>query len=158
MGPRDHRIHLGRMDSSKSSPQNHSLAKVYFSEPILGTTKGSPGQNVDPSPPESSQRQIWETLPNHSKRCAQPILAKNLAEPRPQNSKRSHEVKNTFLCLSCNNHKFCVRNQTFTNYFLGFGPFWDIWCPKPNIYELFLRFWTLLGYLVSEIQYLRIIF
>ena len=37
---------------------------------------------------------------------------------------------------------FGVRNPTFTNYFLDFGPTWDVWCWKPNIYELFLRFWT----------------
>ena len=55
-----------------------------------------------------------------------------------------------------------VRNPTFTNYFLGFwthlgclvpevyiydffldfGPTWDVWCQKPNIYKLFLGFWT----------------
>ena len=37
---------------------------------------------------------------------------------------------------------FGVRNPTFTNYFWDFGPTWDVWCWKPNIYELFLRFWT----------------
>ena len=31
------------------------------------------------------------------------------------------------------------------------------WCWKPNIYELFLGFWTHLGCLVSETQHLRII-
>ena len=35
-----------------------------------------------------------------------------------------------------------ARNPTFTNYFGDFGPTWDVWCWKPNIYELFLRFWT----------------
>ena len=71
-----------------------------------------------------------------------------------------------------------VRNQTFTNYFWDFGPTWDVWCQKPNIYELFwdfgptwdvwcqktyiyellLRFWTHLGCLVLETQHLRMIF
>ena len=35
MAPRDHRIHLGRMDSPESSPQNHSSAKICF----FGTPK-----------------------------------------------------------------------------------------------------------------------
>ena len=35
-----------------------------------------------------------------------------------------------------------ARNPTFTNYFWDFGPTWDVWRWKPNIYELFLRFWT----------------
>merc|ERR1712216_1050874 len=70
----------------------------------------------------------------------------------PQNSKRSHGVKNIcFVFFSC-------KNPTFTNDFWDLGPFWDVWCPKPNIYELFLGFWTLLGCLVSKTQHLRIIF
>ena len=46
MGPRDHRIHLGRMDSLKNSPQNHSSIKQLFSGPFF-EPKRSPGQNVD---------------------------------------------------------------------------------------------------------------
>ena len=49
MAPRDHRIHLGRMDSPESSPQNHSSAKICFS----GPQKTSPGQNVDLGVPKS---------------------------------------------------------------------------------------------------------
>ena len=49
MAPRDHRIHLGRMDSPESSPQNHSSAKICFS----GPQKTSPGQNVDLGDPKS---------------------------------------------------------------------------------------------------------
>ena len=30
MAPRDHRIHLGRMDSPKTPPQNHSSTKQFF--------------------------------------------------------------------------------------------------------------------------------
>ena len=81
--------------------------------------------------------------------------------------------------LSCKNQTFCVGNPTFTHYFWDFGPTWDawrqkpniyelclgfvwpawdVWCQKPNIYESFLGFWTHLGCLVSETQHLRIIF
>ena len=41
--------------------------------------------------------------------------------------------------------KFGVGNPTFTNYFWDLGPTWDAWCQKPNIYKLFLGFWTHLG-------------
>ena len=68
-----------------------------------------------------------------------------------------------------------VRNPIFTNYFWDLGPFWGVWCQKPNIYELFWGFGTLfemygvrnptfmnyfwdlgpfLGCLVSETQHL----
>ena len=49
MAPRDHRIHLGRMDSPESSPQNHSSAKICFS----GPKKTYAGQNVDLGGPKS---------------------------------------------------------------------------------------------------------
>ena len=49
MAPRDHRIHLGRMGSPESSPQNHSSAKVCFS----GPQKTYAGQNVDLGDPKS---------------------------------------------------------------------------------------------------------
>ena len=35
---------------------------------------------------------------------------------------------------------FGARNPAFTKYFEDFGPTWDVWCQKPNIYELFLGF------------------
>ena len=47
MAPRDHRIHLGRTDSLKAPPQNHSSTKQLFSGPFFAP-KISPGQNVDP--------------------------------------------------------------------------------------------------------------
>ena len=216
MGPRDHRIHLGRRDSLNTPPQNHFSTKQLFSGPFF-TPKRSPSQNVAPKSP---QRSILGTFPNHSKKNAQPILAQSWAESTPQNSKRSHGVKNIFFtffmqkskvrCQKPNiyelffwfwTHLGCmvsetqhlrmilgildplgmsgVRNPTFTNYFWDFGPTWDVWCQKPNIYELFLgfgthtwnawcwkpniyefflNFWTHLGCLVSETQHLRILF
>ena len=39
VAPRDHRIHLGRRDSPKSSSQNHSLTKLSFSGPIFDPKK-----------------------------------------------------------------------------------------------------------------------
>ena len=51
-----------------------------------------------------------------------------------------------------------VRNLTFTNYFWDLGPTWDVWCQKPNIYELFFGFCSHLGCLVSETKHLRINF
>ena len=74
----------------------------------------------------------------------------------PQTEPRGE--KHIFRDCSCKNPKFGVGKPTFTNYFLDFGPTWDVWCQKPNIYELFLGFWTHLGCLVSETQHLRIIF
>ena len=43
-----------------------------------------------------------------------------------------------------------VRNPTITTYFWVFGPTWDVWYQKPNIYELFLGFWTHLEVLVGS--------
>ena len=63
-----------------------------------------------------------------------------------------------FCTFSCKNRKCGVGNPTFTNYFWDFGPTWDVWCQKPNIYELFSGFWTHLGCLVLETQHVRIIF
>ena len=137
MGPRDHRIHLGRRDSPKTPPQNHSSTKPSFSGPFF-TPKRSPAQNVDPTLPKSPQGPILGTFPNHSNNDAQPILEKSWAESTPQHSKRSHGVKNTFFAF------FLQKSK--------------VWCQKPNIYELFLGFWTLLGCLVSETQHLRSIF
>ena len=128
MGPRDPRIHLGRMDCPKTPPQNHSSTKPSFSGPFF-TPKSSPAQNVDPTLPKSPQRPILGTFPNHSKKNAQPILAKSSAECTPQNSKRSHGVKNTFLC--------CIHAKIQSLVL------------KPTIYELFFGFWTHLGCLVS---------
>ena len=96
MGPRDHRIHLGRRDSPKTPPQNHSSTKPSFSGPIFYPKK-VPSPKCWPNPPKSPQRPILGTFPNHSKKNAQPILAKSWAESTPQSSKRSHGVKNTFF-------------------------------------------------------------
>ena len=40
---------------------------------------------------------FFGTSPNGAKRYPQPLLAKSYAFPRPQSSKRSHEVKNIFF-------------------------------------------------------------
>ena len=39
MGPRDHRIHLGRMDSLKTPPENHSSTKLFL-RTMSSTQKG----------------------------------------------------------------------------------------------------------------------
>ena len=72
------------------------LHKTSLFWTIFGTKRFS-GQNVDPTLPKSLQRPILGTFPNHSKKNAQPILVKSWAESTPQNYKRSHGVKNTFL-------------------------------------------------------------
>ena len=51
MGPRDHRIHLGRRDSPASSPQNHSLTKLCFSGP-QNHPKNIPGPKCHPGGPK----------------------------------------------------------------------------------------------------------
>ena len=73
MAPRDHRIHSGRRDSPKSSPQNNSSTKHFFWHHFFGP-KRSPSQNVASKSP---QRPILGTFSNHSKKNAQPILAKS---------------------------------------------------------------------------------
>ena len=52
MAPRDHRIHLGRMDSPKTPPQNHSSTKQLFSGPFFGAKK-VPGPKCGPGDPKS---------------------------------------------------------------------------------------------------------
>ena len=52
MGPRDHRIHLGRMDSLKTPPQNHSSTKQLFSGPFCGSKK-APRPKCRPGGPKS---------------------------------------------------------------------------------------------------------
>ena len=52
MAPRDHRIHLGRMDSLKTLPQNHSSTKQLFSGPFSGAKK-VPGPKCRPGDPKS---------------------------------------------------------------------------------------------------------
>ena len=96
MGPRDHRIHLGRMDSPKTSPQNRSSTKPSFSGQFARPKK-LPSPKCWPNPSKSPQRPILGTFPNHSKKNAHPILAKSWAESTPQSSKRSHGVKSTFF-------------------------------------------------------------
>ena len=55
-------------------------------------------------------------FPNHSKKNAQPFLAKSWAESTPQNSKRSHGVKNTFFVRFHANIK-----SLMLGHFLGSG-------------------------------------
>ena len=47
MGPRDHRIHLGRKDSPKSSPQIHSSTKSCFSG-VIFYSKNAPKPKCRP--------------------------------------------------------------------------------------------------------------
>ena len=155
MAPRDHRIHLGRRDSLKTPPQNHSSTKQLFSGPFVAP-KRSPSQKCRPQIfPEADFGNFSKSL--QKVRTANP--SENLSRFRPKNPKRSHGVKNTFLvfCHAKINSLVLetqhlriifgildppgmsgVRNPTFTNYFWDFGPTWDVWCQKPNIYELFL--------------------
>ena len=138
MGPRGHRIHLGRSNSFKTPPQNHSSTKPFFSGPIFYPKK-VPSPKCWPNPPKSPKRPILGTFPNHSKKNAQPFLAKSWAESTTQNFKRSHGVKNKFLCV------FIEKKSKVS-------------CPKPHISELILGFWTLLGCLVSKTQHFGINF
>ena len=85
MAPRDHRIHLGRMDSPES-PQNHSLAKIYFFGTPKLVEKTPPGQNVDLGVPKSDPglpnpaRGMKKQKMRAEKPCRTPP-SKNLTEP-----------------------------------------------------------------------------
>ena len=52
MAPRDHRIYLGRMDSPKTPPRNHSSTKQLFSGPFFGA-KMVPRPKCGPGGPKS---------------------------------------------------------------------------------------------------------
>ena len=59
MGPRDHRIHLGRRDSPVSPPQNHFIIKVCFPGPqnwpkkVPGPKCRPVGPKIRPAAPKS---------------------------------------------------------------------------------------------------------
>ena len=125
MAPRDHRIHLGRMDSLKATPQNHSSTKPSFSGPVF-EPKRSPGQNVDPTLPKSPQRSPEAGFGNFSKsfqkeRTANPSEIRSRIHPSKLQTESRGE-KHIFRVFSCKNLKFGVGHPTFTNYFRGFGP------------------------------------
>ena len=66
MGPRDNRIHLGRMDFPATPSQTDSSAKSSFSGP-QNWPKLSPGQNVNPkaekSDPKAEKSDPWSKNP-----------------------------------------------------------------------------------------------
>ena len=102
MGKWDHRIHLGRKDSLKSSPQIHSSTKHVFSGPSFGPKK-SPGQNVDPTLPDLgcfSKSLQKERTANPSEILSRIHHSKLQTEPRGE--------KHIFCVCSFKNQKFGV--------------------------------------------------
>ena len=157
MGPRDHRIHLGRRDSLKTSPQNHSSTKHVFSGPCF-VPKTPPSQNVAFKIfPEADFKNFSKSLQKVRTANSSQILnrihtSKLQTEPRGEKHVSFcvfFQQKSNVWCWKPNIYALFLRFWTYT---------WDASCQKPNIYEFFLGFWTQLGCLVSETQHLRIIF
>ena len=86
MAPRDHRIHLGRMDCLETSPKNNSLTKLSFSGPqnhaknIPGPKCRPRGSKIRPRPPKS--------VPGHEKTTD--ARRKTMQNPALEKIKRSH--------------------------------------------------------------------
>ena len=122
MGPRDHRIHLGRMDSPKSSPQIHSSTKSCFSG-VMFWLKKVPRPKCWPDPskisPEADFGNFFKSLQQW--RTANP--REILSRIHPSTLQTEPRGEKLICCtFSCKNCKCGVGNPTFMFYFWDFGP------------------------------------
>ena len=122
MSPRDYKIHLGRRDSFRNPPQNHSYTKPSFSGSFFWHKEvPRPKCWLDPSKisPEADFGNLSKSL--QKERTANPSEILSRIHPsKLQTKPRGEEY--IFCVLSYKNPKSGVGNPTFTNYFWGFGP------------------------------------
>ena len=121
MGPRDHRIHLGRMDSLRTPPQNHSSTKPSFSGPFVWQ-KRVPRPKCWPDPSKISPEADFGNFSKSLQKERTAIFSEILSRIHPSKLQTEPRGETHFLCFPSKNQKSGVGNPTFTNYFWGFGP------------------------------------
>ena len=144
MGPRDHRIHLGRKDSPKPPPQIHSSTKSCFWG-IIFWLKKVPRPKCWPDPSKISPEADFGNFSKsfQKERTANPREVLSRIHPsRLQTEPRGEKhifcvfpAKIESLVLETQHLRIIfgildppgmsgARNPTFTNYFGDFGPTW----------------------------------
>ena len=107
MAPRDHRIHLGRRNSLKNPPQNHSSTKQLFPGPFFAPQK-LPNPKCRPKiSPEADFGNFSKSL--QQVRTANPSEILSRIHPSKLQTEPRGEKHVCFFCVfSCKNQKFGV--------------------------------------------------